>query len=472
MAKTRTTFLCRDCGGVHPKWMGRCPDCGGWDTLEAFREPEASASVGTVAGIALRGEAAGEESAGVAELMLAQATPLPEVEGLEIPRRSTGVMEFDRVLGGGIVPGASVLLGGEPGIGKSTLLLQTAVGMVRAGGRVLYASSEESPQQIKLRADRLLGEDAPSLDELFLCTETSLIRILEQIRRVEPTFIVLDSIQMVHRTDLDAPAGSTTQIRRCCHDLVQAAKLTQAGLVVVGHVTKEGQLAGPKLLEHVVDVVLAFEGDRDRGHRVLRAAKNRFGSTQEIGLFEMTERGLQEAEHAADAVDASGGGTPGLALSATLAGTRCLPIEVQALTATGFLGSAKRRASGLDGNRLAMLIAVLEKHGEQRLADQDIFASVVGGARVVEPAVDLAILLAIAGAHLNRGLEPGTVVLGEVGLAGEVRPIRHLEQRLREMGRRGATKALIPGVQASQASELEVVCTPVHRVSDALGALG
>ncbi len=471
MAKTRTTYLCRDCGGVHPKWMGRCPDCGGWDTLEAFREPEATATVGTVAGVALRGEGMGEDGSSVAELTLSQATPLPDVVGLEVPRRSTGVAEFDRVLGGGIVPGAAVLLGGEPGIGKSTLLLQTAVGMVRTGGRVLYASSEESPQQIKLRADRLLGEDSEGLDQLFLCTETSLVRILEQIRRVEPTFIVLDSIQMVHRTDLDAPAGSTTQLRRCCHDLVQAAKVTQAGLVVVGHVTKEGQLAGPKLLEHVVDVVLAFEGDRDRGHRVLRAAKNRFGSTQEIGLFEMTEHGLQEADQAAEAVDAAGGGTPGLALSATMAGTRCLPIEVQALTATGFLGSAKRRASGLDANRLAMLIAVLEKHGEQRLADQDIFASVAGGARVVEPAVDLAILMAIAGAHLGRRLDRGTVVLGEVGLAGEVRSVRHLEQRLREMGRRGAKRALIPGVQAAQGMTLGVECVPVHRVSDALAAL-
>ncbi len=471
MAKTRTTFLCRDCGGVHPKWMGRCPDCGAWDTLEAFRESEDTATVGTVAGIALRGDPTAREGTNIADLALAQATPLPEVAGLEVPRRSTGVAEFDRVLGGGIVPGASVLLGGEPGIGKSTLLLQTAVGMVRAGGRVLYASSEESPQQIKLRADRLLGEDVADLSELFLCTETSLVRILEQIRRVEPTFVVLDSIQMVHRTDLDAPAGSTTQLRRCCHDLVQAAKVTEAGLVVVGHVTKEGQLAGPKLLEHVVDVVLAFEGDRDHGHRVLRAAKNRFGSTQEIGLFEMTELGLREAEQAAGAIDASGGGTPGLALSATLAGTRCLPIEVQALTATGFLGSAKRRASGLDGNRLAMLIAVLEKHGEQRLADQDIFAAVAGGARVVEPAVDLAILLAIAGAHLGRRLDPGTVVLGEVGLAGEVRPIRHLEQRVREMGRRGAIQALIPAGQASQLGDLGVVARPIHRVSDALSCL-
>ena len=406
----------------------------------------------------------GGEVPGLGSGMAGGAVPLTEIEQLEIPRIPSGLGELDRVLGGGFVPGSAILLGGEPGIGKSTVLLQATASVVRGGGRVLYASSEESPQQIRLRADRLLGEGLPGGANLFLQADTSLVRIVDEIRKVKPTVVVVDSIQMVHRVDLDAPPGSTTQIRRCCHDLVQAAKFSGAAIVIVGHVTKEGQLAGPKLLEHVVDAVLAFEGDRDHGHRVLRAAKNRFGSTQEIGLFEMTDGGLRELDESGLAIDSSGSGLPGSVLTATIAGSRCLPVEIQALTATGFLGSAKRRATGLDSSRLAMLIAVLEKHGGQRLADQDIFAAVAGGARVVEPAADLAIALAIAGAHHGRALPAGTVAIGEIGLTGEIRGVHHLEQRMRELARRGARHALvpdgiatslvIPGIEVSRISSL------------------
>ena len=253
MAKSRTTFLCRECGGVQPKWIGKCPDCGAWDSLESFREPADAASVGTVAGVAIRAAPTTSEALG----LLKGAIPLNEVEQLEVPRIPSGLGELDRVLGGGLVPGSAILLGGEPGIGKSTVLLQAAASVVKRGGRVLYASSEESPQQIRLRADRLLGEGLPGAGDLYLQADTSLVRIVDEIRKVQPTVVVLDSIQMVHRADLDAPPGSTTQIRRCCHDLVQAAKLSGAAIVIVGHVTKEGQLAGPKLLEHVVDAVLA-----------------------------------------------------------------------------------------------------------------------------------------------------------------------------------------------------------------------
>ena len=445
MAKTRTTFLCGECGAVHPKWIGRCPDCNAWDSLEAFNEPaDGSATVGTVAGLAVRGEHRADGAVG----LLSGAVPLIEVERLEVPRVPSGLGELDRVLGGGFVPGSSVLLGGEPGIGKSTILLQAAASVVERQGRVLYISSEESPQQIRLRADRLLGdalsEGGRAGRELFLQADTNLVRVIEEIRKVEPTLVILDSIQMVHRADLDAPPGSTTQIRRCCHDLAQVAKLTGAAMVIVGHVTKEGQLAGPKLLEHLVDAVLAFEGDRDHGHRVLRAAKNRFGSTQEIGLFEMSDLGLRELDESGLDIDVDGPGVSGSVLTATLAGSRCLPVEVQALTATGFLGSAKRRATGLDSSRLAMLIAVLEKHGGQRLADQDVFAAAAGGVRVADPAADLAIALAIAGAHHDRGLPSGTVAVGEIGLTGELRSVRNLDQRLRELARRGAKRAIVP----------------------------
>ncbi len=478
MAKTRTSFLCRDCGGVHPKWIGRCPDCGAWDTLEAFHEPTESASIGTVAGVALKSAVA--DRPGVDQTTTAGAVPLTEVVQLEVPRVPSGLGELDRVLGGGFVPGSAVLLGGEPGIGKSTMLLQAAASVVLGGGRVLYASSEESPQQIRLRADRLLGENLDRAAHLYLHADTNLVRIVEEIRRVEPTVVVLDSIQMVHRSDLDAPPGSTTQLRRCCHDLVQAAKISGAAIVIVGHVTKEGQLAGPKLLEHVVDAVLAFEGDRDHGHRVLRAAKNRFGSTHEIGLFEMGDSGLRELDEAGWAIDAGdytgdrsddGAGRRGVSgsvLTATMAGTRCLPVEIQALTATGFLGSAKRRATGLDASRLAMLIAVLEKHGGQRLADQDIFAATVGGARVVEPAADLAIALAIAGAHHGRTVDSGTVAVGEIGLTGGVRGVHHLEQRLRELARRGARRALVPASQAKEWSIDGLQIEPVSGIGAAL----
>lgn len=469
MAKIRTSYLCRDCGGVQAKWIGRCPDCGAWDTLEAFTEsPESSTTaVGMVAGIAISGADGGEAAAGT----LSRAVPLAEVDQLEVPRIPTGIEEFDRVLGGGVVPGSVALLGGEPGIGKSTLLMQAAARVVAAGRTVLYVSSEESPQQIRLRGDRLLGADVADLAELYLCTETNLVRIVEEIRRVKPDLVLLDSIQMVYRGDLDAPPGSTTQLRRCCHDLVQLAKIAGAAVVVVGHVTKEGSLAGPKLLEHVVDAVLAFEGDREHGHRVLRATKNRFGSTQEIGLFEMGGSGLQQLDEGGIAIDASGPGLPGSVLTATMAGTRCLPVEIQALTSTGFLGSAKRRGTGIDANRLAMLIAVLEKHGGQRLADQDIFAAVAGGIRVTEPAADLALALAIAGAHHGRALRPGTVVLGEVGLTGEIRSVRGIDQRLRELARRGAVAAVIPRSQAELAADLGLEIHAIAGIGAGLATL-
>ena len=305
-----------------------------------------------------------------------KALRIDEIQQLEVPRRSTGIEEFDRVLGGGLVPGAAVLLGGEPGVGKSTILLQAAAQIAVQGGRVLYASSEESPQQIRMRADRLLGEEAAAAaPNLYVCTETNLATIVEQIKVVDPVVVLLDSIQMVHRTDIDAPPGSTTQLRRCCHDLVEVAKAQHRSMVMVGHVTKDGNLAGPKLLEHLVDVVLSIDGDRHHGHRVLRAAKNRFGSTQEIGLFEMTSLGLRELESAGASISPDGPMVSGSALVATMAGSRCLPAEVQALTSAGFLGSATRKATGLDTNRLAMLIAVLEKHGGVRLADQNVFAA-------------------------------------------------------------------------------------------------
>lgn len=421
------------------RWAGRCPDCSAWDTLESFteaKEPECAVPKGEWV-------ASGAEATG------GRAVRIDEVEDLDVPRRSTGISEFDRVLGGGIVPGAAVLLGGEPGVGKSTLLLQAAAMLAADGVRVLYASSEESPQQIRLRADRLLGRAAKkATPNLYVCTETNLARIAEQVREVDPAVVLLDSIQMVHSPHVDAPPGSMTQLRRSCHELVQMAKTANRSVVLVGHVTKDGQLAGPKVLEHLVDVVLSIEGDRHDGHRVLRATKNRFGSTQEIGLFEMTATGLHELEFAGASIEPNGPLVSGSVLMATMAGSRCLPAEIQALTATGFPGSTSRRATGLDGSRLAMLIAVLEKHGGIQLADQNVFAAATGGLRIIEPAADLAVAMAVAGAFWGKGVTPGTVVLGEVGLTGALRAVGQVEKRLRELARRGATHAILPAAQA------------------------
>ena len=394
----------------------------------------------------------------------------------ESPRIATGIGEVDRVLGGGFVPGAALLLGGDPGIGKSTLLMQVAGALANAAQRVLYASSEESAAQVRLRAERLGVGTAESPGTLLVQAETDLRRIVEEVERLKPQFLLLDSIQMTWLGAGGAPAeggrsggGAASQLRRCATELSVLAKRSGMTVILVGHVTKDGQLAGPKLLEHLVDVVLAFEGDRHHRHRVLRSVKNRFGSTQEIGLFQMTGEGLEPVSGQSVRLDGEERPAPGAVIVPTVAGSRCLLAEIQALTATGFLGSAKRRASGLDAARLAMLIAVLEKHGGLRLADQDVFVSVAGGLRVHEPGADLATALAIAGAHAGRFLPAGTAVFGELTLAGALRPATGAEQRISEAIRRGARRIIVPAQQATdlKADEAERVCG-VARLGDAL----
>jgi DNA repair protein RadA/Sms len=343
MAKTRVTFLCKSCGSSHPRWMGKCPDCGTWDALEKFvppaEEPQHQA-LGAVAAWIAHGDQADGHGAGLADLK-SVALPLDRVSPLEAPRIATGIGELDRVLGGGVVPGSAVLVGGDPGIGKSTLLLQAAACMSDAGQRVLYVSSEESAQQVKMRAERVLvGEEGASpprgrMSDLFILSETNLSRIAEQARRVKPALLVIDSIQMLWSSAVEAAPGSATQLRRACLELVTLAKASEMAVAMVGHVTKEGELAGPKLLEHLVDVVVQFEGDRHHAHRVVRALKNRFGSTQEIGLFEMTGSGLAEIREGSLSLgDGDGAGPrPGTIHVPSLAGSRCLIAEMQALTA-------------------------------------------------------------------------------------------------------------------------------------------
>jgi DNA repair protein RadA/Sms len=460
MAKTRTEFLCRECGANHPKWMGKCPDCGAWDSLEKF-SVEVESSKGAAAPIwGAPSDAAEADELGRSGI--GRAIALGDVPEATVARIPTGIAEFDRVLGGGVVPGSVMLLGGDPGIGKSTLLMQVAASIAARGQTALYASSEESPQQVRLRAERLdqvvkAGGAARIGERLLVLGESNIAKIVEQARRTRPTLVLVDSIQLVHRSDVSAAPGSIAQLRRCCLDLVGLAKSTGCGVVVVGHVTKEGALAGPKLLEHLVDVVLSFEGDRHSSVRLVRGVKNRFGSTQEIGLFEMRGAGLAEVE-VVRVPHSSGPSAPGCAFVATMAGTRCLLAEIHALVATGFLGSTKRKASGLDASRLAMLIAVLEKHGGLRLSDQDVFVQSLGGLKVTEPAADLALALSIAGAFYNRVLPTGMVAIGEIGLTGELRNVPSIEQRIHESIRRGARMVMVPAsAQVGSTDESQIV---------------
>ncbi|HLO40664.1 MAG TPA: DNA repair protein RadA [Phycisphaerales bacterium] len=481
MAKPRNVFICRTCGATQTRWMGKCPDCGTWESLEphtidpaAQKDPHRPALAWTQEDVQHGGPAN-------------PARPLTEVEaaGVVHGRLATGIDEFDRVMGGagpgarGVVPGSAILVGGEPGIGKSTLLLQAAHAWTRHKTRVLYVSSEESAEQIKLRSARLIkphpGSSKTQDDELFVLSDTNLSRIVEQARRIQPGVLIIDSIQMIYKSDLPAGPGSVTQLRRCCTDLVSLAKLSGMAVILVGHVTKDGTLAGPRLLEHLVDAVLSFEGDRYHAHRVVRAVKNRFGTTLEIGLFEMTSEGLRQSPEGAGvaAITLSEKPRPGSVVSPVMTGTRCVLVEIQALTATGFLGAAKRKCSGIDANRLAMLIAVLEQHAGLRLADRDVFASSVGGLRIVEPGADLALLLAIAGSHFKRALAPATCALGEIGLGGEVRPVPHLDQRLAEASRLGYKRIIIPASDlknAPQRTGVEIVgAATIDRAIEELG---
>ena len=457
MAKQRAQFLCGQCGAVHPKWMGKCPDCGAWDALERYIE--AKAAPGSL-----------EASSGTVDAGAAVAEPLGQVQAAAVTRIPSGVSEFDRVLGGGFVPGSAVLLGGDPGIGKSTLLLQALAALADAGAPVLYASSEESAHQVRLRAERLGQGSGESRERhLWVLAETNLARLLEQARKVRPAVLVVDSIQLVHRVDVEAVPGSASQLRRCALDLVSHAKTTGCVVVIVGHVTKDGLLAGPRLLEHLVDVVLSFEGDRHHAHRVVRAIKNRFGSTFEVGLFEMTGSGLQQVDENQLAADPNLAPRPGSVAVPALAGSRCLLAEVQALTTTGILGGAKRKASGLDANRLAMLLAVLEQHGGLRLADQDVYASAAGGVKLLEPGTDLAVALAVAAARMGRTPPAAFAAVGEVGLTGQIRPCTHLEQRIAAAARRGVKHLAVPAGQVpSRNSGPKIDLWPVTHISQAL----
>lgn len=452
MAKARTVFTCTECGGVSSKWAGQCPSCGQWNTLvETVAEKNAGRFSGQYQGLA---EAAPVQN-------------LAEIEAVDAPRIVTGIGEFDRVLGGGLVPGGVVLIGGDPGIGKSTLLLQALSNLAKLH-RVLYVSGEESGAQIALRARRLA---LPTRD-LQLQAEIQLEKILATLASQKPEIAVIDSIQTLYSEALTSAPGSVAQVRETAAQLTRMAKQTGTCIILVGHVTKEGALAGPRVLEHIVDTVLYFEGDTHSSFRLVRAFKNRFGAVNEMGVFAMTETGLKGVSNpSALFLSNHEKQVPGACVMVTQEGMRPLLVEIQALVDASPLPNARRLSVGLEHNRLAMLLAVLHRHAGIAAYDQDVFINAVGGVRITEPAADLAVLLAIYSSLRNRPLPRGLVVFGEVGLAGEIRPAPRGQERLREAVKLGFSTAIIPKANAPKKKMEGMDIVAVERIDEALERL-
>ncbi len=457
--KQKTIFACQECGAQSQKWLGRCPECGAWNSLVEERSAPETAPGAAAADVARRYSLAG--SAG--------PQLYAEIDSVVAERLTTGIGEFDRVLGGGVVPGSLVLIGGEPGIGKSTLLLQAAAHFARTYGPVLYCSGEESEHQIKSRGERLGIEAAP----LYILAETCLERILEEIARLRPAFIIVDSIQTVFSLRFQSAPGSIGQVREAATQLLFAAKGQNIPTFLVGHVTKDGSLAGPKALEHIVDTVLYFEGEKHHSHRVVRAVKNRFGAVSELGVFEMTGAGLRAVPNPSKLFLAERpANAPGSAVLCCVEGSRPMLVEIQALVSTSTYGNARRMASGLDQNRLSLLLAVLEKRAGLNLIAEDVFVNVAGGMAIDEPAADLGIVAAVASSVRNRPIKPSTAVFGEVGLAGEVRGISQAPLRMREAAQMGFTRCVVPdGNCAPEDAPAGCEVVAVRNVSEALDEL-
>ncbi|WP_317203455.1 DNA repair protein RadA [Janthinobacterium sp.] len=454
MAKAKNNYTCSDCGGISNKWTGQCPACQQWNTL-----------VETVP------EAAGNNRySNPQHMALAQTAPvlsLSDIDAIDVPRFGTGIEEFDRVLGGGMVAGGVVLIGGDPGIGKSTLLLQALANMSHSK-RVLYVSGEESGAQIALRAKRLVID----AKDLKLQAEIQLEKILGTLADLKPDVAVIDSIQTVYSDALSSAPGSVAQVRECAAQLTRMAKQTGVTIILVGHVTKEGALAGPRVLEHIVDTVLYFEGDAHSSFRLVRAIKNRFGAVNELGVFAMTEKGLKGVSNpSALFLSQHDNQVPGSCVMVTQEGTRPLLVEIQALVDTSHLPNARRLSVGLEQNRLAMLLAVLHRHAGIAAFDQDVFINAVGGVKITEPAADLAVLLAINSSMRNKPLPRGLVVFGEVGLAGEIRPAPRGQERLREAAKLGFTLAMIPKANLPKQAIEGMTIIAVERIDEAFNKL-
>ena len=456
MARSKTVYACSECGYETPKWLGKCPDCGSWNTLI---EQEAVPDVKLVEKKLKR--APGND---------AEAMRVDRIPDEAMARRSCGIGELDRVLGGGVVDGSLVLVGGDPGIGKSTLLTQLCANMARDGASVLYVSGEESARQIKMRANRL----GASGSGFYVLSENDMTIVEKRMEQLSPTVMIVDSIQTMYRPDMASAPGSVSQVRECASQLMKLAKVSGCSIFLVGHVTKEGAIAGPRVLEHMVDAVLYFEGDRQHQYRLLRAVKNRFGSVNELGMFEMASEGMVEVGNPSEALlsgrahDASG-----CVVMAAMEGSRPLLTDVQALVATTVFGNPRRMASGVDQGRLSLLLAVMEKRAGFRLYDKDVYINIAGGMTLTEPAADLALCSAVASSFRNRPIDFHCAVMGEIGLAGEIRAVAQAERRIAECSRLGFKSVLLPKTNLrSVRNNYGMELIGVETVAEAMAALG
>ena len=456
MAKQKTAYVCNDCGSEHGQWQGQCQSCGQWNTLSRISlGPVKAASAG--ASFKKQGFAGDSSSLKV----------LNDINLDDAPRIATGIGEFDRVLGEGIVPGSAILIGGNPGAGKSTLLLQIMCQLSQQM-KALYVTGEESLQQVAMRAKRL---GLPN-DRLLMLAETDITGITAAAQEQQPKLMVIDSIQVMHSADVTSAPGSVSQVRECAAYLVQYAKQTNTAIFLVGHVTKEGSLAGPKVLEHMIDCFMMLEGGDDSRYRTLRSQKNRFGAVNELGVCAMTESGLKEVKNpSAIFLARSDEVSPGSLVTVLWEGTRPLLVEIQALVDASQFGHPRRIAVGLDHNRMAMLLAVLHRHGGLFMADQDVFVNVVGGVRVTETSADLALLLSVVSSFKDRALDRELIAFGEIGLAGEIRPVPNGQQRLQEAAKHGFTRAIVPKANAPKQAIKGMQVIAVSRLSEALAAL-
>ncbi len=452
MAKEKTVYVCSNCGQESPKWVGKCPSCGAWNTfVEEVVRKEPAASHRT----AFTASAEGKRNKPVV---------LSDIVGSEEPRIDMHDDELNRVLGGGLVPGSLVLLGGEPGIGKSTLVLQTVLRMPER--RILYVSGEESARQLKLRADRIRHN---SSDCLIVC-ETSLEHIFTHIKNVQPELVIIDSIQTISTELVESSPGSVAQVRECAASILKFAKETNTPVILIGHINKEGSIAGPKVLEHIVDAVLQFEGDQHYMYRILRSIKNRFGSTAELGIYEMRQDGLRPVSNPSELLlSADHEGMSGVAIACAIEGVRPFLIETQALVSTAAYGTPQRSATGFDIRRMNMLLAVLEKRVGFKLAQKDVFLNIAGGLRVNDPAIDLGVISAILSSNMDSDIEPLVCMAGEVGLSGEIRPVNRIEQRISEAEKLGFKSILIPrhNLQGLDTSKVKIELVGVRKVEEA-----
>ncbi len=463
MAKDKIAYVCSNCGQESPKWIGKCPSCGQWNTFKEIRVSNDTGSMAAKSAATHVRASLGNKN---------RPLSLRDISSKDEPRIDMHDEELNRVLGGGLVPGSIVLLGGEPGIGKSTLTLQTILHMPER--RILYVSGEESAHQLKMRAERIKpASDDPDNSLLILC-ETSLEAIFEHIKEVKPELVVIDSIQTISTEDVESSPGSVTQVRECASALLRFAKSSGIPVILIGHINKEGTLAGPKILEHIVDTVIQFEGDQHYMYRILRSMKNRFGSTSELGIYEMQQTGLRQVSNPSELLlTQDHEGLSGIAISSAIEGVRPFLVETQALVSTAAYGTPQRSATGFDQRRLNMLLAVLEKRVGFKLIQKDVFINIAGGLRVTDLAMDLSVIAAVLSSNVDTPIESGWCMAGEVGLSGEVRPVNRIEQRIAEAEKLGFQHMIIPKYNLSglNRGKFKIELHPVRKVEEALRAL-